>query len=309
MKLNFSRTVFAVIATLLLAASGIVRAETNAPALLTREDLQSNLLQVQAQIHSSQIAIEQAQQATLESARSNADLLNARIRALEQSIAEERSASANDRNAATEIARRSQQTMMFIAGGFGLAGLGMVCFMVYFLWRAFSRISEVNAQQHALIAQSGTVHQLAAPGRAAVESANAHLHDVVGRLERRILELEGGPKMLSATQGNSISAPDLLAEGQAQLDTGNATAALESFEKFLAANPNHAEAHVKRAAALEKLGRDEEALACCNRAIQANASLVTAHLHKGGLLNRLRRYDEALNCYEQALLVQEKKGK
>ena len=66
---------------------------------------------------------------------------------------------------------------------------------------------------------------------------------------------------------------------------------------------------VKRAAALEKLGRDDDALADYNRAIAVDNSLVIAHLHKGGLLNRLRRYDEALNCYEQALLGQEKRVK
>ena len=75
----------------------------------------------------------------------------------------------------------------------------------------------------------------------------------------------------------------------------------------MAAHPERAEALVKRAAALEKLGREEEALACYNRAIAADGTLVIAHLHKGGLLNRLRRYDEALNCYEQALLAQDKK--
>ena len=73
------------------------------------------------------------------------------------------------------------------------------------------------------------------------------------------------------------------------------------------ATPN-ADATVKRAEALEKLGRDEEALAGYNRAIALDNTLVIAHLHKGGLLNRLRRYDEALNCYEQALLGQGKKS-
>ena len=85
--------------------------------------------------------------------------------------------------------------------------------------------------------------------------------------------------------------------------------ALECFDKFLSAQPAHAGALVKRAAVLEKLGRDDEALAGYNRAIAADNTLVIAHLHKGGLLNRLRRYDEALNCYEQAMLGQEKKSK
>jgi len=60
---------------------------------------------------------------------------------------------------------------------------------------------------------------------------------------------------------------------------------------------------------LEKLGRNDEALAMCDRAIAADGALAIAHLHKGGLLNRLRRYDEALDCYERALVAQEKKAK
>jgi len=48
---------------------------------------------------------------------------------------------------------------------------------------------------------------------------------------------------------------------------------------------------VKKASALEKLGRADEALAFCDRAILADVSLVTAYLHKGGLLNKLARYE------------------
>ena len=81
------------------------------------------------------------------------------------------------------------------------------------------------------------------------------------------------------------------------------------FDKFPAIHPESADGLVKRAAALEKLGRDEDALASYNRAIAADNSCVIAHLHKGGLLNKLRRYDEALNCYEQALNAQDKKAK
>ncbi len=65
---------------------------------------------------------------------------------------------------------------------------------------------------------------------------------------------------------------------------------------------------MKKASALEKLGRTDEALAFCDRAILADVSLVMAYLHKGGLLNKLARYEESLKCYEQAMLVQDKKS-
>ena len=74
----------------------------------------------------------------------------------------------------------------------------------------------------------------------------------------------------------------------------------------LAIQPQHAEALVKKAGALEKLDKLDEAVACYDRAIEADNSLAIAYLQKGGLFNRLARYDEALQCYEQALRTQEK---
>ena len=151
------------------------------------------------------------------------------------------------------------------------------------------------------------MHQLAAPGRATVEASTTQLLSVVSRLEQRINELESGQRLLPEIA--SVKPVDLLAEGQKYLDANLPLKALECFDQFLAGEPGRADALVKRAAALEKLGRDDEALAGYNRAIAADNTLVIAHLHKGGLLNRLRRYDEALNCYEQALLGQDKKAK
>jgi tetratricopeptide (TPR) repeat protein len=148
----------------------------------------------------------------------------------------------------------------------------------------------------------------------------------VDRLEQRINELEGGQRFLpdlavartdEATNGAAENGhvvdqsvekvPDLLAEGQRYLDDNAPQRALECFDRYLATNPDQGEGLVKRASALEKLGREEEAINCYNRAITVDNTLVIAHLHKGGLLNRLRRYDEALNCYEAALQAQEKK--
>ena len=122
------------------------------------------------------------------------------------------------------------------------------------------------------------------------ENANAQLLDVVGRLERRINELESGQKFLpeiakagpvASFTGNSHQPVDLLSEGQKHLDEGAAQKALECFDKFLTVHPGRAEAMVKRAAALEKLGREGEALECYNRAIAVDDSLVVAHTAQG----------------------------
>ena len=306
MNLNFNRKLFAVGATLFLAAR-VFAADTNAvPAVLpsvtpgiTREEVADNYLHIQEQIHATQLAIEQNQEAAMESAQSNANTLAARLQSLEQSVAKQRVGDA-------DAARKTQQLTLMIAGAFGLAGLGIMLLMVYFQWRAFTQLAQISSRQHAAIANADTVHQLAAPGRATVEASTAQLLNVVSRLEQRINELESGQKLLPEVV--SAQPVDLLAEGQKHLDANAPLKALECFDKFLSAQPAHADALVKRAMALEKLGRDDEALAGYNRAIAADNTLVIAHLHKGGLLNRLRRYDEALNCYEQALLGQDKKA-
>ncbi len=329
MNFNLNQKFFAASAVFFLAAR-LLAADTNAVATppaaittptpapvvepgVTREEVAENYLHIQEQIHESQLAIQQDQKAAVDAAQSNAAALAARLENLEQSVAKQRTGDAAE-------AHKTQQATLMMAGALGVVGLGMMLLMVYFQWRAFTQLAQISAQQHATMATTNGVHHLAAPGRAAVEAANEQLLGVVGRLEKRINELESGqrflPEITAAAKPMTLERPaerviekntDLLTEGQDYLDANAPLKALECFDKFLSTHPERAEALVKRAAALEKLGRDDEAVACYNRAINADGTLVIAHLHKGGLLNRLRRYDEALNCYEQALMAQERK--
>jgi len=292
--------IFLTVGVGLLLAISIFAEETNEIPGVTRDDVSNNYLQIQEQIRATQLAIEQSRLAAADAAKTNADALAARMQSLEQSVAAQR-------NTNTEAARKTQQLTLLLAGAFGLAGLGMMLLMVYFQWRAFTQLAEISSHHQAAIANASAVHQFAAPGRATVESSNARLLDVVGQLEKRIHELESGQKFLPEIAAGKPST-DPLAETQKLLDANQPQPALESVEKFLTSHPAHAEALVKKAVALEKLGRNDEALAICDRAIAADGTLAIAHLHKGGLLNRLRRYDEALDCYERALLAQEKKA-
>ena len=299
MKPHLKRRILAALAALMLAAP-IFAADTTGTNAVTRDEMANNYLQIQEQLHASQIDIEQKQQAALEASQSNAMVLAQRLQSLEQTVSSQRASDA-------ESARKTQQFTLAMAGAFGLLGLGIMVMMVYFQWRAFTQLAQISSHQHTSLSNGNAVHQLAAPGRATVEASTAQLLNVVNRLEQRINELESGQRLLPEIA--SVKPADLLAEGQKYLDTNQPLKALECFENFLASQPDRADAMVKRAAALEKLGRDDEALAGYNRAIAIDKTLVIAHLHKGGLLNRLRRYDEALNCYEQALVGQEKKAK
>jgi len=278
----------------------MLAADTNSPATVTRDEITDNFLHIQEQIRATQIALEQNQEAALETSQSNALALALRLQSLEQTVASQRASDA-------EAAHKTQQLTLLMAGAFGLVGLGIMVLMVYFQQRAFTQLAQISSRQHAAIANGDAVHQLAAPGRATVEASTTQLLSVVSRLEQRINELESGQRLLPEI---ALAKPvDLLAEGQRYLEANLPLKALECFDQFLAGEPGRADAMVRRAAALEKLGRDDEALAGYNRAIAADNTLVIAHLHKGGLLNRLRRYDEALNCYEQALVGQDKKAK
>jgi tetratricopeptide (TPR) repeat protein len=272
-------------------AAGTNSVSTNADAVA------NSLVQLQAQLHEAQLQIEQSREENSALAQSNSDAMNARIAQLEQTISTQR---AND----AEVARRTQQLTLYLIGSFGIAGLVILLLMGYFQCRAFSQLAQISSRQGAVLAAGEGVHQLAAPGRATVETSNARLLDVVGRLEKRILELESGGRLLA---GLPVKSDDSIADGENFLDANEPQKALECFEKLLSAQPQNAEALVKKSSALEKLGRVDEALAFCDRAISADATLVTAHLHKGALLNKLGRHEESLKCYEQAMLVQDKK--
>ncbi len=288
----------------LLAAAWLAVASANAPTnvatVVTNDAVANGYLQIQEQLHAARLEIEANSLAAAEDAKKNSDALNARLQSLEQTVAAQR---AND----AEAARKTQQLTLLVAGGFGLAGLGILLLMVYFQWRAFAQIAQISAQQQTALANASAVHQLAAPGRAAVEVSNARLLDVVGQLEKKIIELESGHGLVA--EAPAMKSADPLAGAQKFLDAGQPQKALELLERLLAAQPNHAEALVKKAAALEKLGRLEDALACCDRALAGNGAFTLALLAKGGLLNRLNRHAEAIDCFEQTLRAQETKAR
>ena len=294
MKPGFSKIFPAACLAVFLAARCLA-ADTNSISSPTNFDAVANgYLQIQMQLHDTQMALEKSR----EESRQSAAYTTARIQALEQTIAARHAAD-------LDVAQKNQQSMFMLAGAFGLTVLAAVLFMAYLQWRSVARLVEIASRQSAALSSNGAVQQLATPGRAAVEVSNARLLDIVGSLEKKILELESGGRLLAEPAAKS----DPLAEGQEFLDANEPQKALECFENFLSAQPQHPEALVKKASALEKLGRMDDALACCARAIVMDGAPVTAYLFKGGLLTRLQRYDEALKCYEQAMLARDKKAK
>ena len=298
--------------------------ETNAAASPLPSDLVNGYLQIQAQLHDTQLAIEKNRQLAEAEAQRNADAMAARIEALQQTIAALR---------ASEIVatQKTQQLTLILVGTFGTIGLGVILLMAYAQWRTVTRLVELSSlpMRGAVLGNGRPLPMLesdaksASPAHAAVELSNARLLGVVERLQKRILELEhtacaplkettstavsGQNGTPAASNDSDERVANLLAEGQSLAGANKPEKALECFDEALGLQPKHAEALVKKGDVLEKLGRLKEAIACYDRALEANDGMTIAYLHKGGLFNRMARYDEALQCYEQALRTQEKK--
>lgn len=303
--------------------------ETNSAVVSPRQaqdkiaqDSLNAFLQIQEQLHATQLLIESNRvTAAAEAQRSAADM-TARLRLLEQTVATQRTGE-------IEATQKAQRLTLVLAGVFGVVGLTAMFFMAYFQWRAVTRLVELSTLHPSALAGRDTSPMLSAgeaaiPERAAVQLSSARLFNVVERLEKRILELEhtarvplaettappvgghNGAPPTSAAQARSIA--NLLAEGQVLLNGDEPEKALACFDQALAIDPKHAETLIKKAGALEKLTRFEEAIVCYDDAIEADGSMTIAYLHKGGLFNRMSRYEEALQCYEHALHTHDKRA-
>lgn len=281
------------------------------------QDTLNAFLQIQEQLHTTQLLIESNRLTAAAEAQRNAAEMAARIQVLEQTVATQRASE-------IEATQKAQRLTLILASVFGVVGLAAVLFMAYFQWRAVTRLVELSKLHPPALAMEG---RLATPmlsagaasgavGRAVVESSNARLFNVVEQLEQRLLDLEHAARAPLAEPASSAAighngaatATDegrkmtgWLTEGQSFLNNDEPEKALECFDQALSLDPKNAETLIKRAGALEKLNRFEEAINCYDEAIAADGSMTIAYLHKGGLFNRMSRYEEALQCYEHAL--------
>ena len=301
----------------------IFAAETSpispAPAESSTVQTQINgYLQIQEQLHDTQLAIERNRQQAEAAAKRNADGMAARLEAFQQIIAAQRAS-------AVETMQKMQQFMVILAGVFGTIGLLVVLLMAYLQWRTVARLVELSSLRPPEFALGNGRISPPLVTSASVEQSNARLFNMVDQLEKRILELKQATRapLNETTSSSAVHEPNgapkvsndrdecvanLLAEGQLLLVANEPQKALECFDVALGLHPKHADALVKKGGALEKLCQLDEAIACYDHAIEADSGMTIAYLHKGGLFNRMARYDEALHCYEQALRTQEKKA-
>jgi tetratricopeptide (TPR) repeat protein len=285
LRLNF----LIVCAGLTLGARAFA-AETNAAASSVPPDMVNGYLQIQEQLHDTQMAIEHNRQQAEAEAKRNADDMAARIRGLEQTIAAQRASE-------VEATQKTQQFMLVLVGTFGTIGLLVILLMAYLQWRIVARLVELSSLRPVEFpAGKGHVSPSLVAGTS-VEQSNARLFSVVDQLEKRILELKQATRVsLNETTSSAVHMPNgapkvsndrdecvanLLAEGQSLLVANEPRKALECFDEALGLHPKHADALVKKGGALEKLGQLDEAIACYDRAIEADGGMTIAYLQRG----------------------------
>ena len=329
------------VAVLVAFAAGCFGAEPAVPPVpagksdeTNSQDMLRAYLQVQEQLHATQLAIERSRKEADTAATETTRVFASRLQAIEQTLALQRTQE-------LEVMQNSNKVMLIVAGLFAVLGFLAMLFMAYFQWRTISRLAEISAAlpvAHAF----GPGLPLAALGVGdspevtvgPAERSSRQLLGALEQLEKRIHQLEHNPipplhESVSPAQATatpptspngehsaeataeSAATPEaeritmLLGKGQSLLNLDQAEEALACFDQVLTLEPNHAEALVKKGAALERLRKLDEAVACYDRAIAADSSMTVAYLYKGGLFNRMERFGEALECYEKALHTQE----
>jgi hypothetical protein len=299
--------------------------ETNSDQVL------KTYLQLQEQLHSALLAIEQTKAQTDEAAKKNAEMIAARLTMIEQALTGQNKREAED-------LRKSYRNSMMIAGIIGAVGLLALILTIAVLFRAMKRLAQVAASlPPALGMGQTTIFSDGAPALGDGDLPSGRLLGALERLEKRIQEME--TKALiphsNGSNGNGngkhrngdvhVEGPILdadrpvadekadqvalmLGKGQALLHMDKVEAAVECFDEVIALDPSNAEALVKKGSALEKLKKLDDAIQCYDQAIALNQTMTLAYLYKGGVFNQMERFSEALECYEQALRTQQKAG-
>lgn len=324
-KSGWQRLAVGLLCLILTLVSGRLNAEEPPPETgFSSNDTLRAYLQLQEQLHATQLALERNRQETEALAARNAEAVAARFQAIEQALTAKRS---HELETLEQRMQSTQRLLLIVAGTIASVGFVVLLLTAYLQWRAVNRLAEFSTMVQATsrAAMPPTVPDAQLLGGGATAQSNTRLFGALTSLEKRILELEhtthlplgSGAVADAAPIGNGTPANGhqhegegdhktlLLAKGQSLLNLDKAGEALACFEEVLKSEPNHGEALVKKGIALEQLRQVDEALCCYDQAIAANGGLTIAYLQKGGLFNRLERYEEALQCYEQALHSQE----
>lgn len=289
----------------LVALSATNTAVTNVvAAAIDTEELLRSVVVLQEQLRTVRQEVQQTRASAEAEARNSAEVVEGRLRALEQ-----------QQISAIQDANRRTVTIVSAA-----AVLALLAVLVsgWLQLRAAVRMGEISRHLASLPALSNPAAftQLSngngngvGPSAAVLAGSDKLLNGLDG-LQQRVEELaatangNGSMRSLDHSGGSSSQVSTVISKGQALLNLDQPEQALACFEEALTLDGRNVEAWIKKGTALERLQRIDDAIAAYDKAIEADDTTATAHLFKAGVFNRQKRYAEALQCYERALSLQ-----
>src|SRR5688572_6223030 len=158
MHRTFLRILLSLVLSLSVASLAADKSPLEAPQTASEASNESTraYLQLQDQLHTALLAIEQARreaetnaqqqkeaveqarQETETTARRSAELINARLRVIEQTLT-------NQHDSAVEAMQKSNRFMLALAAVFGGIGFVAMLLTAFCLWRALTRVAQITA--------------------------------------------------------------------------------------------------------------------------------------------------------------------
>jgi len=307
-----------------LSGARVAAANTEAPSPTGRAEETNaspemrSYLQLQEQLHATQLAVERTRREAEQIASQNAEALSGRMQGIEQSLAAQRAKE-------LDAMQSSNRAMLIVAGSF--AGIGFVAMLLmgYFQWRTVHRLAEISAiipylpggamalagkRQLALNPAEAEVIASAPLASGRPQQVNVALLETIERLEKRVRELEGR-RSEAASNGGSTKTLPLGGGADAELAEGDETEKADEQNGF---NGQHTEAAPQESAAttainellvkgqtLLDMEQSDEALTCFDEALKLQPGHAEALVKKGTALEKMRRFDEAIQCYDRAI--------
>jgi tetratricopeptide (TPR) repeat protein len=296
-----------------LAAGTGVSAAPGKPEDTNSQDALRAYLQLQEQLHATQLAIDQARRETRDSATENGKALNDRLKPFAQHIQEIeadlvtlntqqvqelRSLKASNESLRERVDNAGRSTIETVVT-LGVIGVLVLLAMAFFQWRTVNGLTAISAvlmeaRKAGLNPAPGTM-----PGAAdAVEGfagpSGARLLHAVEQLEKRIVEMEQAVLAASGQSGSSQRMRTSNGEGQTAAPEG-------SVAPEDAMRVHRVAGLLGRGQALLSLGNPEAAIGCFDELLGLEPGHAEALVKKGAALERLQRLDEAISCFDRAI--------
>jgi len=275
-------------------------------------DLLRAYLQLQEQVHATQMAIERNRQEADQVATRAAEGLNGRLKAIEDSLGAQR-------NGELQAVQNSNHLMLMLAGMFATVALVAMLVMAVFQWRTINRLAEISAQASAGGFAFASGKPMAALGAGESHSvtispaeqsqgqggSSAGLLNAVERLEKRVNELE-----------HTAHPPlqDLKAEA-GPADSGYKTGAEPheaKIEMESASVPEQGKSGGMENGASQESTEDKifpngpsknDSEHATEPATSTEAGRITGLLGKGQSLLNVDKAEEALACFDEVLML------